>query len=41
MTLPLVLVLGCVASAISYNQRMLDPLTALIARELLVDRVWW
>jgi len=37
MTLPLVLVLGCVASAISYNQRMLDPLTALIARELLVD----
>lgn len=37
MKLPLLLVLGCVASAISYNQRMLDPLTALIAREMLVD----
>lgn len=37
MKLPLLLVLGCVAIAISYNQRMLDPLTALIAREMLVD----
>lgn len=37
MRLPLLLVLGCVAISISYNQRMLDPLTALVARDLMVD----
>lgn len=41
MKLPLVLVLGVVAGAVSFNQRMLDPLTLLIARELAIapDRV--
>lgn len=33
MRIPLVFVLGAVALAVSYNQRMLDPLTADIARE--------
>lgn len=33
MKIPLVVVLGAVALAVSYNQRMLDPLTAVIARD--------
>jgi predicted MFS family arabinose efflux permease len=37
MRLPLVVVLGAVALAVSYNQRMLDPLTAVIAREAAYD----
>lgn len=37
MRLPLVVVLGIVALAVSYNQRMLDPLTAVIAREAAFD----
>lgn len=36
MVLPLVPVLGVIAVAVSYNQRMLDPLTALLARDLAV-----
>ena len=41
MKLPLVVVLGTVALGVSYNQRMLDPLTAIIAREngFELDRV--
>ncbi|HRK24740.1 MAG TPA: MFS transporter [Beijerinckiaceae bacterium] len=37
MALPLVPLLGLAAVAVSYNQRMLDPLTVLIARDLAVD----
>ena len=41
MKLPLVFVLGVVGAAVSFNQRMLDPLTTLVARELAVspDRI--
>ncbi|OYU47185.1 MAG: MFS transporter [Rhizobiales bacterium PAR1] len=35
--MPLLLVLGCIGLAVSFNQRVLDPLTALIATELNVD----
>lgn len=37
MRIPLVVVLGLVALAVSYNQRMLDPLTSVIARETGFD----
>ena len=37
MQLPIVLVLGLVSIGVSYNQRMLDPLTVLIGREAMVD----
>lgn len=37
MTLPLVVILGLVSIGVSYNQRMLDPLTLLLARDLGVD----
>lgn len=37
MVLPLVFVLGFVSIGVSYNQRMLDPLTVLLAREMAVD----
>jgi predicted MFS family arabinose efflux permease len=35
--MPLLFVLGCIGLAVSFNQRVLDPLTALIAGELQVD----
>ncbi|MCA0423094.1 MAG: MFS transporter [Proteobacteria bacterium] len=37
MTLPLVVVLGIVGIGVSYNQRMLDPLTVLLARDLAAE----
>lgn len=35
--MPLLLVLGCIGVAVSFNQRFLDPLTPLVASELGVD----
>lgn len=35
--MPLLLVLGCIGVAVSFNQRFLDPLTPLVAGELGVD----
>jgi YNFM family putative membrane transporter len=40
MKLPLVFVLGVVGIAVSFNQRMLDPLTTFLARQLAVDPAW-
>ena len=37
MQLPIVLVLGLMSIGVSYNQRMLDPLTVLIGREAMVE----